>query len=208
MSKLAALISNSLEFTLERGAEFIREAGHQAQEVGQVIGEAGKEAGTAIKFDMKASLGGFQEKNQDVAKTPELLEEEQKKDSEVNRLQTHFAKLSADLEAIQKKEPEMSFDKYTLQAATMSTEERNKIQGFNLDYRREYSDTPHAMTNMRTTLMELERAKTEEPVKAAAVKPGASAINASLEGASGGLERNIELSGESPKTNLSFNAGG
>lgn len=193
------------ERRIEREAEnMIREGASRglgmAKEVGSAIAETfslfiGKTEGS-IQFNLGPTP--------DVAKTPELMEAEKK---EAERKQNFLNTTASE-------QNDVAMTQQLREAkARKAIEVNTKLKRSNVQF--EDIFTSEGELN-RYTEREVARADAE-PVSQQGnmivnernmAKAGISAINAMAEGGAGSLEQNLEVAGESPKTNLSAQAGG
>ena len=206
---IATLLRTSLEFAAERGEEFIREAGTEAHEVGEVIFEAGKEAVTGIKLDMKGSLNFNQPHEGETAKSPELMEAEEKNNPDLMRVRNFLGTFNEGLARIQQAGPEVEYDSTTVEVVSLGEEQWNGLLHLQTSLSKEKNLNKYLISAARTAKINMSKPQNEKPVDTANENVP-SAILASMEGGAGDIEKNGELAGAggSTQVNMSNNAGG
>ena len=179
---------NPLEIEWERAAESaIETVGHGLQEVGKVSIETSR---NIMGLDMKGNFTDFgtgKSEAPNVAKTPELLTEEQRVASEINRKREFFTRFNEDLQRIQNPPPTPEIDALTYEAATMETGARNTLDRYQEGYKREYTSTAYGISITKAALMERDH-KQEEQMENIPIPSPAKQVNALegvFEGASG-----------------------
>ncbi len=214
LPNLAALLNpvesesdSPLEIAWERMAESA--IGAVGQGVKEVVNISLETTQDVMGLDMKDNFADFKQgrgKVPDVAKSPELMEEERKVNSELNRTREFFAKFTADLQNLQNL-PATEVDELAVEAATMGTEERNKLLGHQEGLKREHTNNAYSISTTRKGLIELNnnRDTQQESIQIASPAKRASALNAATEGASGNVSLELD---SGPKANLSASGGG